>query len=380
MLSPTPYRRSIHRHVNLANATPEELEQLAQICEPTISDKVADETRRKRRKIESNSVSPWLVPHHTDLIKIVRNYLLEGTDSTRQINIELYELNVYSKGSVFKSRVDIPRRENQFGSLVVAFPTSSEGGVLAFRLDGQEWTFDPSTALSTAPAASESIAYAAFFGNVKCEVLPVTSGHRVMSTYNLYFDEGEPASVKDLVSEPPSFPREEKEGTFGSRFVDLLENPEFLPDGGTLGFGLRNVYQVKDRLGPVYGQLRGIDATIYQSLRKLGLEPTLCLYYESDGDDEDHFGTLLDHEPVSVVLRENYNMDEFMNDQGGIEIPAYEELTWVMPRTDFNNLETPYAEVDYKRGWLEMMSGELCLVVRIGEAGKRLVHSTDAQA
>jgi hypothetical protein len=96
MLSPTPYRRSIHRHVNLANATPEELEQLAQICEPAISDQVADETRRKRRKIESNSVSPWLVPHHTDLIKIVRNYLLEGTDSTRQINIELYELNVYS--------------------------------------------------------------------------------------------------------------------------------------------------------------------------------------------------------------------------------------------------------------------------------------------
>jgi hypothetical protein len=100
MLSLTPYRRSIRRHVNLANATPEELEQLAQICEPAISDhskeEVTDETRRKRRKIESNSVSPWLVPHHTDLIKIVRNYLLEGTDSTRQINIELYELNVYS--------------------------------------------------------------------------------------------------------------------------------------------------------------------------------------------------------------------------------------------------------------------------------------------
>ena len=33
---------------------------------------------------------------HTDLIKIVRNYLLEGTDSSRQIKVELYKLNVYS--------------------------------------------------------------------------------------------------------------------------------------------------------------------------------------------------------------------------------------------------------------------------------------------
>ena len=37
-----------------------------------------------------------IVPYHTDLIKIVRNYLLEGTDSAREIKVELYKLNVYS--------------------------------------------------------------------------------------------------------------------------------------------------------------------------------------------------------------------------------------------------------------------------------------------
>jgi hypothetical protein len=100
MLSLSSYRHSVRRHVNLANATPDEIEQLTQVCEPAISDhskeEVTNETRRKRRKIESKSFSPLLVPRHTDLIKIVRNYLLEGTDSTRQIDIELYELNVYS--------------------------------------------------------------------------------------------------------------------------------------------------------------------------------------------------------------------------------------------------------------------------------------------
>ncbi|KAH9963499.1 hypothetical protein BGW80DRAFT_1179829 [Lactifluus volemus] len=373
------YKNPLRRHVNLANATPDEIEQLTQVCEPASFDhskeEVTDETRPKRGKIEYNSFSPLLVPRYTDLIKIVRNYLLEGTDSTRQIDIELYELNVYSNGSLFKSHVDIPSRENKFGSLVVAFPTSFEGGVLIFRHDGQEWTFDPSTALSSAPSASESIAYAAFFDNVKHEVSPVTSGHRVMLTYNLYFDEDERASAVDLVSEPPSFPREVKGETFGSRFADLLENPEFLPDGGMLGFGLQNVYQENCL------QLKGSDATVYQSLRGLGLEPTLYLYYESEGEIEDHYGTLLHYEPESVCLRDK-NLDMFMHEQGGISIIEDEKLTWVTPRTGFffNQMRTPYAKADWKRAEMETMVGEWCLTVRIGEAGKRLVHSTDAQA
>ena len=37
-----------------------------------------------------------LLPDHTDLIKIVRNYLLEGTHSSRKIKVEISKLNVYS--------------------------------------------------------------------------------------------------------------------------------------------------------------------------------------------------------------------------------------------------------------------------------------------
>ena len=55
-----------------------------------------DEIYRKARKMDTDRFSTPLVPDHTDLIKIVRNYLLEGTDSTRGINVELHKLNVYS--------------------------------------------------------------------------------------------------------------------------------------------------------------------------------------------------------------------------------------------------------------------------------------------
>ena len=55
-----------------------------------------DETYRKARKMDTEHFTTPIVPYHTDLIKIVRNYLLEGADSTREIKVELYKLNVYS--------------------------------------------------------------------------------------------------------------------------------------------------------------------------------------------------------------------------------------------------------------------------------------------
>jgi hypothetical protein len=57
---------------------------------------VIDEAYRKAKKMDKESVTALLVPDNTDLVKIVRNYLLEGNDSDRKIEIELHKLNVYS--------------------------------------------------------------------------------------------------------------------------------------------------------------------------------------------------------------------------------------------------------------------------------------------
>jgi hypothetical protein len=46
--------------------------------------------------MDKDSFSAWLVPENNDLVKIMRDYLLEGTDSDRKIRIELQNLNVYS--------------------------------------------------------------------------------------------------------------------------------------------------------------------------------------------------------------------------------------------------------------------------------------------
>ncbi len=70
------------------------------------------------------------------------------------------------------------------------------------------------------------------------------SGHRVTLTYNLYIDgDNGPARRPGGKLDPPRKPAspaqvEAKEHGFRTALEVLLENPQFLPNGGMLGFGL----------------------------------------------------------------------------------------------------------------------------------------------
>ena len=46
--------------------------------------------------MDSECFSPMLDLFHTDLVKIIRGYLLDGTKLKEDMKIEPYELNVYS--------------------------------------------------------------------------------------------------------------------------------------------------------------------------------------------------------------------------------------------------------------------------------------------
>jgi hypothetical protein len=74
------------------------LEQLSKAYEPASfgmkQENVLDETYRKAGKMDSDKFAPMLDLLQTDLMKIIRGYLLEGTQSTQGIRAELYKLNV----------------------------------------------------------------------------------------------------------------------------------------------------------------------------------------------------------------------------------------------------------------------------------------------
>jgi hypothetical protein len=169
-----------------------------------------------------------------------------------------------------------------FSSLVIVFPSPHEGGALLLRHRGQEWTFDSGKALA-ATKDQPSIGYMAFFSDIEHEVTPVTSGHRITLTYNLYFDDGGPVSPNDAVSEHLISPIPPNQARFRDAFAALLGNTEFLADGGTLAFGLLYVYPIKNDLNHVYKILKGSDAVVYQSVLALGYEPVLYVCYDKRG-------------------------------------------------------------------------------------------------
>ncbi|KAF8495736.1 hypothetical protein F5888DRAFT_1615515 [Russula emetica] len=344
------------RHVNFANATSNELEQLAQACEPAsfgmVKEDVLDETYRKAGKMNLGHFSLILDPVRVDLMKIICNNLLEGTQSTGNIRAELSKLNVYSKGSFFKPHIDTPRSEKMFGSLVIVFPASHEGGVLLLRHRGKEWTFD--SGRDHTAERQPSIHYVAFFSDIEHEVTPVISGHRVTLTYNLYFDEFGPTTIsEDSVSRPLLSTQAANERTFHETFETLLQNPEFLADGGALAFGLRHVYPIEDSLEHLYGVLKGSDAVVYWTVQALGFEPVLSLYYEWKPPSSDNLEGVLIDEVIDfscarfpgevgdisnllrqrggiIVHREGWEVDRTY----GYETP--EHVDWVTPVTTFN--------------------------------------------
>ncbi|KAI0294539.1 hypothetical protein BC826DRAFT_1104606 [Russula brevipes] len=335
------------RHVNFTNATSDELEQLAQACEPATFGR-NDET-------------------------IVRDGLLDGTDSLRKLKVELYKLNFYEpklpprRRRILQAARRYPARRKDVRVARPCLSDAARGWGSARQASRDRMDFDSAAELSTAPPSS--IGYAAFFSDVEHEVAPVLSGHRITLTYNLYFDDDGLASVSEPLTAPSL--QTEMERNICAAFEALLENTLFLPDGGILGFGLRHVYQFKEDIKHVYDLFKGSDAALYRAVRSLGLEPVLHLYYEQDGD-----AGLIDHVLDFNSGDEFWNPVEFVHSQGGIAIRLETDditpVDWVTPVTTFNCRSSTFVAFGNEAS-LELAYGHLCLIVHIGKVGQRTV-------
>ena len=273
-----------------------------------------------------------------------------------------------------------------FGSLVIVFPTPHTGGALLLRHRGHEWTFDSGQAL--AAKDQPSIGYVAFFSDIEHEVAPVTSGHRITLTYNLYFDDADgPVFANDAVSEHPTLPQLRNEGAFREAFTALLEDPEFLADGGALAFGLRHVYPIKNNLKHVHSALKGSDAFVYQHVRMLGYEPVIYVYYHHRQDR----GVIIDKVADFGDCQEADSMVDILCREGGIYVHRDEWtvnnrtdregrmpqlMKWATPVTNFNDQEGAYPSFFGNEQEFVWVYGSVCLVIRIGGAGDRLAYPT----
>jgi hypothetical protein len=227
---------------------------------------VYDATYREALKLEPSQFTTNFHPHDygilDDLAQILLPSYLGGDREDEDllgVHAELYKLNVYSAPSgIFKSHVDTPRSDNQFGSLVVCLPASHEGGNLVIRHNSRVANYDWSS--------SKDIEWAAFYSDCEHEVLQVTQGHRITLTYNLTFvySRGLPPKMSTRVYKTPLY----------NDLQAALEKPGFMAKGGILGFACNHSYahsrKSEDRLNLPAG-LKGVDMIIYATFAALGL-------------------------------------------------------------------------------------------------------------
>jgi hypothetical protein len=300
------------------------------------------------------------------------------------------------KGSFFKPHVDTPRSEMMFGSLVIVFPTPHEGGALFLRHGGHEWIFDSGREL--AASREPSIGYVTFFSDVEHEVAPVISGHRVTLTYNLYFDDGEGTTSSNSVSEHLPLPPAANEYAFRETFKALIENPEFMPDGGTLGFGMRHVYPIASKadhpnpLEPIYSTLKGSDAIVYQTTRALGFQPVLYMFYKVE-TRSNLAGAVIDKVfdlSDGGFYYQTRGIAELVVLEGGIEVcqagtstdehydERVERVEWVSPVTKFNRHRSAFGTYGNEPS-MDVVYADLCMFVRIGKVGERMAYPSVSQ-
>lgn len=287
-----------------------------------------------------------------------------------------------------------------FGSLVIVYPTPHEGGALIFRDGDGEWTFDSAQALSK--REGPCVAYMAFYSDVEHEVTPVVSGYRVTVTYNLYY----------ATTKVPATLVAQNYRSFKKTLQDLLEDSNFLPEGGRLGFGMCRIYpamkdpDTRKHLNYLKRFLKGSDAWVLEACETLelktnmwqlvsgefygdytlllsyavshqrggceaveddGLERLLinehdavrinCIDFESSHEAEDEE----DPELAGPILKEDDDTDQF---------PVDFEVDWVTKPNDYNKRIESFPSYGNEPS-LAYAYGHFVMIAEVGPVGKR---------
>lgn len=302
-----------------------------------------------------------------------------------------------------------------FGSLVIVLPAPHDGGALLLRYAGREWLYDSATELAEYASEIEiedlRIGYVALYSDIEHEVALVNRGYRITITYNLYFDTPTKKSKKSAapthIPTPPKPSSPPPTEPVAQLLNSLLSQPDFLPSGGWIGFGLQHEYPFpKDSpnkfvpLAPVEAVLKGSDRIIMNAVRQYGLQASLYVVYSGDrGDDQEamldklikwsRFGQIDSEIGDAVVeqggiplLAEGESEEEGEEEEDGYgdeECHCYNErtlrrvpqkITWITPRTGVNTVNEQYIAYGNEAniGWVY---GVLVLVAKVGQVGNR---------
>ncbi|KAF2231683.1 hypothetical protein EV356DRAFT_569412 [Viridothelium virens] len=142
------------------------------------SDTIVDETVRKTWEIDAAKLS-FKNPKWEKFVSTAVDTAAEDLGVKDVVRGELYKLLLYEEGAMFKPHRDTEKVPGMFGTLVISLPSKHEGGELCLTHGKQVKTF------KTADKSDFDLSILAWYADVIHEVKPVTSGYRLVLTYNL---------------------------------------------------------------------------------------------------------------------------------------------------------------------------------------------------
>ncbi|TID25845.1 hypothetical protein E6O75_ATG03708 [Venturia nashicola] len=119
--------------------------------------------------------NPAWTPFFTNLVR----QAMVGLGVETAVNPESYKLLLYEEGAFFKAHKDSEKVPGMFGTLVICLPSKHAGGEVLLSHAGQERTLD------TATTSAFDLTALSWYSDVKHEIRPITSGYRLVLTYNL---------------------------------------------------------------------------------------------------------------------------------------------------------------------------------------------------
>ncbi|KAJ3032526.1 hypothetical protein HDU99_010921, partial [Rhizoclosmatium hyalinum] len=162
------------------------INKLVEACSPASfgfkTETVLNPEYRQALKIDSSNFLTSFDVYRNGIVDLISKALV----SNAPVCAELHKLNVYGPGGFFKPHVDTPLTKDMFGSLVVCLPAKFEGGILRVTKDELTKKFDWGPSCIDENNGDQYVQWVAFFSDCPHDITPVTSGHRITLTYNLY--------------------------------------------------------------------------------------------------------------------------------------------------------------------------------------------------
>lgn len=107
--------------------------------------------------------------------------------------VERYKLLLYETGAFFKAHKDSEKSPGMFGTLVICLPSEHTGGEVHLVRGGK------TRILETAKQSQHGLSALAWYSDVQHEIKPVTSGYRLVLTYNILQDQRMPRQTASML-------------------------------------------------------------------------------------------------------------------------------------------------------------------------------------